>query len=321
MKIVLPTQYAPKESVRVGKLTISPHKRFGIERWTGVVIYSDSVIIESSDENCNEVNEWVTFHTLIFDESFLLEWYEGMDLNIEGGISANWTADGECKSPIDYKDVLKHVFRLGDESSIKKSYLEMYDLFIADKEKYHLVRQYFNSYQQKRASPLFREIRNTSFIELVILFSVVESILGVPKKCGHQATCPTCLKDAEFQHNIENPKDYITKKIEERIIDRDTAGTYAKVILEIREKIRHKTAHEGVISTARYIVQEEREITYDWERVQSNWQNDKSSLMALRLNMDNIARLLLINEIFKLNIWPPLRTLHSLRIVSTDPRT
>jgi hypothetical protein len=308
MKFILPTQHAPKTETQVGELRISPNKRVKIET-ESMTMYWDSMIIESSGQDWGIVNEWLTFHNIIFGDHISLDWYESQKFN-----SDKLKEEGICNYLVDYLDISSKVY-FPNTYPEALNYNDLYKKYIPQpKENKALVKNYFNSIGNARVISTQRQIRNDSFWKVLILFSIIESILGDTPKCSENIKCN--VHGNIYPHNNISPREWIKYRLLEIISDPQRVDEYFLVIWEVRQKIRHQTVHEGIIPESHYIQQDKREITWDWSKTTEEWQTNSTAFSNLNNHLSEIARNLLLNKIFGLNMFPALRPLHSVTIRS-----
>ena len=183
MKFILPTQHAPDKKIQVGELKISPSKRVFIERGH-FNAYWDSMVVELVKEDWKMANEWLAFHNIIFRDQISLDWYESQNFD-----TGKLNEVGECAHLLDYLDISKDVyFPYKYPSSL--NYGDLYKIYVSQtEENKSLVKNYFNSFESKRINPLQRNIRNDSFLRILILFSIIESIIGENPTCSNNLTC------------------------------------------------------------------------------------------------------------------------------------
>lgn len=308
MKFILPTQNAPKVKTKVGELEISPNKRVKIVTET-MTMYWDSMTIESSSQDWDLINEWLTFHNIIFSDHISLDWYESQNFNTNKLIP-----EGECSYLIDYSNISNKVYFPNVYSEIL-NYEDLYKKYVSQpEENKSLVKNYFNSIGVARVRSTQREIRNDSFWRILVLFSVVESILGDVPKCSGEVKCNVHGK--LFPHNAMPTQEWIKHRLSEIISDPKRVNEYFSVIWEVRQKIRHQTVHEGIIPKSRFIQQDEKEIIWDWAKTSKEWQTNSTAFSNLENQMHTITRNLLLNRLFGFKLFLALRPLHSVTIKS-----
>ena len=309
MKFTLPTQKAPNKETKVGELKISPGRRVKIEN-EGMCMYWDSMIVEFTGHDWNIVNEWIAFHNIIFDDHVSLDWYESQNFNT----SSKFTDEGECSYLVDYSNISGVVYRPDIYPEIL-NYEDLYKKYISQSEENKaLVKNYFNSLGVARFVSTQRQIRNDSFWRILVSFSIIESILGEAPNCSENVTCS--IHGNLYPHKKMSSQDWTKQRLLEIITDPKIADEYFAVIWEVRQKIRHQTVHQGVIPESRYVLQDEREIVWDWAKTTENWGKDSTALSNLENHIKEITKSLILNRLFNLKLFPVLRPLHSVRIVS-----
>ncbi len=309
MQFILPTQHAPHEATRVGELKISSNKRVKVPQTFGV-LYRDSMIIESPEGAWDLISEWLTFHSFIFDDHVSLDWYESQ----EDLYTNTLATEGECSSLINYSDISNRVY-YPDLYPATLDYRDLYTKYISQsKETKALVRNYFNSTGITRCVPTQRIIRNDSFLRILVSFSIVELLMGEMPKCPCDLSCSIHGKIEGHKHNQLSQRDWIQQRLLEITSDPEVVSTYFQVIWEVRQKIRHKTVHEGSVSEASFVQQPEGEIIWDWAKTSAEWDTNSIALWNLETQIKQIARNLLLNKIFNLQLFPKLRPMHSVRI-------
>lgn len=311
MKFVLPTQNAPQEKCIIGDIKISEKNRVKIETDGMGIFYYDSMEIETPEDNWDLLNEWITFHTFIFNDSTSLNWYEGNDFNSNKLIN-----EGTCSYLVDYSDISKKIDFPNTYSS-PLNYKDLYNIYISQtEENKSLVKNYFNSFGVQQVKSLNRNIRNDEFWKILVLFSIIESIIGKPPECKEELVCSI---HGKINHNNSNQLDWIKQRLSEIISDADRVDEYLKVIWDIRQKIRHKTVHEGLMPQSVYEPERDGEngdeVVYDWTKTSSEWNKNSIALFSLKNQISHIARYLLLNKIFGLKIFPQIKPIRTKRIV------
>lgn len=308
MKFILPTQHAPNKEVLIGELKIQPNKRVKIDSQNGCITYWDSMTVESPEENWATINEWLTFHSIIFNDLISLDWYEGQNFCTDKLIP-----EGDCACLVDYSNISDKIYFPDDIYPEVINYENLYKKYVSSSEENKsLVKNYFNSFDVIGFESVQRKIRNDSFLRISVLFSIVESIIGDAPKCPIEVKCDNHGKI--FPHNEMPMKDWLKTRLTKIISDQKKVDEYLEVILEVREKLRHKTVHKGAISKAHFIQQSEREITWNWAETTGKWNENSTALQNLKIQMSAIARNLLLDKIFDLHMFPALHPLHSVTI-------
>lgn len=306
MKFILPTQWPPLHGLPIGSITLEPYKRIKLPIGLGE-LHLDSMSIECLTNDWIDINEWLTFHALIFDDVNGLDYYESSSFN--PGRSLDTV--GDCAYLVDYKDISGHVLWTREYESCL-AYTDLYDQYTRKTKKDgDLIRSYLSSGNQNTYTSFERTIRDTSFWRLTALFSIVEVIIGKPARCASSPPCKNCTKKRD--HKIAK-EDWFFRRLNELIKNPQRAQDYLSVIWLVREKIRHPTVHESAISNARYEAQSERMVTYDMPKISAEWRDAYSAQLALEQRMREVTRLLLLNQVFKISFFPELTTLKTTRI-------
>jgi hypothetical protein len=167
-----------------------------------------------------------------------------------------------------------------------------------------------------RGYSLNKRIRDDSFWRILVLFSIIEHIIGPITECAGDLTCSVCGKIDNYRHNNMKQREWIAQRLLEIINDQTIVDEYFSVIWEVRKGIRHNTVHNASFPKSNYIEQEVGEILWDWTRTTEEWSKDSVALLSLENHIREIARNLLLNRLFVLNYFPTVPPLHSVRMVS-----
>lgn len=307
MRLILPTQWSPLHGLSMGSITLQPYKRIKIPIGLGER-HLDSMNIECPTNDWMDINEWLTFHALIFDDVHGLNYYESSSFNPDRDLDTV----GDCVDLVDYKNISRHVFWMREHGSCL-AYTDLYDQYSRKSEKDRgLIKSYLSSGNPNTYRSFERTIRDTSFWRFTALFSIVEVIIGKPVRCASSPPCKRCPKEKD-DHRIAQ-EDWFFRRLNEIIKNSQRASDYLSVIWLVREKIRHQTVHKSAISDARYVFQSERTVTYDMQKIDAEWRDSYSAQQALEERMREVTRLLLLNEVFKIGFFPELTTLKTTRI-------
>ncbi len=305
MKFILPTQWSPSTEINLGDLKLKPYGRVKVVN-ESVSMYWDSIEVESQSSDWNLITEWVTFHSFIFNDFASINWYESASFDFG---NEKLIAEGECSYIIDYKNISQKMYS-PSVSTVVLDYMRLYEVFQAQSiDCKSLVKNYFNGFSTTAYISSQRAVRDDSFWRILVLFSIIEAIIGEVPKCPEILVCSK--HGQTFPHNDIPPKDWIKTSLSRLIPDSAISNEYFEVIWEVRQKIRHKVVHTGAVSNAKSIQQDEEEITWDWARVSSTWNSDNIALLGLKLHLSKIARNLLLSTVFGLNIYTPLTSLKS----------
>ncbi len=307
MKFILPTQWSPVAEIMMEGFVIRPNTRVKIEN-EHMISYWDSVEVETLNEG-EGINEWVMFHTFIFNNHISIDWYESFNFGTDKLIP-----EGECTYLIDYSDISDRI-HFPSKCSLGLSYVDLFTIFKASSnEDKALIKNYFNSWGPIVPEPAGRKIRDDSFWRILVLFSIIETLIGDIPKCKERIVCSK--HNQVHEHNDLSPKDWIKNRLTEIISDTAVVQQYFDVIWEVRQNIRHKTVHKGAAPESDFIMQNEPEITWDWARVSELWNTDKTAFLGLKTHMSQITRSLLLERVFNIQCFFPLAPLKSVTINS-----
>lgn len=307
MRFILPTQHAPVQCVNIGNIALKPYKRIKYRIGFGE-IYLDSMSVECRVHNWTSINDWLAFHAVIFDDIHALDWYEGINFSLESSLDIV----GDCANLVDYENISKNIYWTREHKS-RLMYAELYDQYVHKPEKdIALIKSYLSSNNRDTYKSLERVIRDTSFWRLTTLYSIVEVIIGKPTSCTSSPPCEKC-STVKKKHTIAQ-KDWFAMRLNEIVRDSKIAKDYFSVIWLIREKIRHDTVHESAISDAHFVIQNDRVVTYDMQKIEKEWKDNYIALESLEVSMRSITRLLLLDSIFKIAFFPELGALKTTRI-------
>ncbi len=307
MRLILPTQWAPLHGLSMGSITLQPHKRIKLPIGSGECHF-DSMRIERPTNDWKDINEWLTFHALIFDDVCGLDYYESSSFNPD----RDFDTVGDCAYLVDYKNISRHVLWTREHGSCL-AYTDLYDQYTRTPDKHKgLIKSYLSSSNPNTYRSFERTIRDTSFWRFTALFSIVEVIIGEPARCASSPPCKRCPKEKK-EHSIAQ-EDWFFRRLNEIIKNSQRASDYLSVIWLVRQKIRHQTVHESAISDAHYAVQSERTVTYDTQKIDAEWRDAYFAQLALEERMREVTRLLLLNEVFKIGFFPEPTTLETTRI-------
>lgn len=301
--IILPVQRVPSEKINLGTIVLKSYKRVKIMPRKGLEIYSDSILINFNSKEI--LNNWLAFHSFIFDDFYPIDQYENAVEIIE--------TDKKCSYTIDYADIISEIFFAEFDSNAQKiDYCELYKTYVSIEESQRdLIRNYLLKFSNK--STIINPIRNYSYWQILDYYSICESIIGLQDFCKEVYECITCKKESLHKPLVE--ADWIKKRMLDIIGDQGRADEYSKVIMSVRDLIRHKALHESLYPSAKYILQNQSKIIYDIEKAKTYFKEDSTALSSIESQIQDVARYLLINKIFDFHIFPHISPIISQRIV------
>jgi len=131
--------------------------------------------------------------------------------------------------------------------------------------------------------------------------------------CANSPRCNDC--DKKLQHYPEDTKTWLYNRLLEIVGDLHVEQ-YFQYIWAVRQKVRHRTAHTSAHPTAEHIVLPQGETVYDLKKVIGDYDKDRTALDALLYATHDIARYLLLNQIYGYKIFPIISELHAVRIIA-----
>lgn len=311
MRFILPTQNAPMQCISVGNVKLLPYKRVALPFVQGGMLHLDSMSVECSTKDWVNINEWIAFHAIIFDDTDALDWYESDNFNS----SNNPDIVGDCARLVDYENISKNIYWTR-EHKVPLTYAGLYDQYISKPGKDNaLIKTYLSCGNRDIYRSQDRAIRDMSFWRFVALFSIVEVIVGKPTRCTSIPKCNICKDGKKREHKIAQ-QDWLLKRLGEIVKDVERSKEYFTVIWLVREKIRHKTVHESASSKALITIQRDRTTIYDLKKIKEEWEDNFFAQQGLETSMREITRLLLLDSIFSMGFFPQLPTLNTTRIDS-----
>jgi hypothetical protein len=307
--IILPTQNPPDRLLDFGEFNICPYKRVGITEKSSV-FYLDSIKLEVLNDDWNLIKKWVIFHSLIFDDSHLLVWFEKEYFTL-----SSLFEDGECTTKEDYLDISNSVY-FGYKYPNSLIYKDLYEDFLKlDESDYGLIKNYLSVICYEKNFSLQRQITDNSYWDIVRIYSILESILGSSPKCIGKLKCDI-HNEIVLKHNQFSNKNWLDIKLTEIISDDNVKEEYLEIILGVHNFIRNPTVHKSDFPTADFILGEVGDTVFDNEKILKDWEADKTALYAMKLNILEIVRNLLLYKVLRLTMFNPIRPLHSTRIVT-----
>lgn len=300
-KIVLPTYNAPlKKIVLTGSIKIKSNKKVKISKQKGSTQYFDSIIVQYDNEE--EFKNWLIFHSFIFDDLHSIDQFEN---------NAEITELKEkCSGEIEYSNIKKRIYFPEDKDVDKEeiSYDNLYAKFLKiEKCDRDLLINYLLNFSGGLSTQI-DPIRDYSYWQIFDYYSIYESIIGEQPSDCEGFSCPKCKKELPGHRSLTE-MEWNKKRLSEIIKEPDLVSEYLKIVQTVRDNIRHKTAHSGLHPTAKYIAQSEAVVKYDADRSRESFKDDATALLALKLNMKDVVRFLLLDKLFGLGLFPYMRSI------------
>lgn len=310
--MILPTNFSPKDKITLANgLIIEPYKRAGIKNGNGA-IFTDTIIAKNY-KNDEVLKNWIIFHSFIFNSHYTLNEFEKFGTkNLE-------FIKEKIANIIDYDDVLPYVyfFQKNGSEKIVKSYRELYDIFLElTTDKVKLIINYLTRLNKDITYPN-KSITDPSYWQLMIYYSVIDKIIGSQPFCKKSFSCDEC-KRTGLQHHLVSPPEWIKQKLAEIMPNSTIAQkAYRDIIEAVKYLIRDKTVHESLVPTGKVKTKKEpgETIIYNLEKIKRDYKHDSVAVFSLVIQLENVARYLLLKHLFGINIFPIPEPLRSTTIV------
>ncbi|MFA5871572.1 MAG: hypothetical protein WC858_02510 [Parcubacteria group bacterium] len=311
--MIFPTNFSPKNKILLADgLIIEPHKRACVRIGVGGKYYTDTITAKNYKNN-EILKNWIIFHTFVLNSHYTLSEFE------KNGTGNLEFIKEKLICAIDYDDVLPYVYFFQKNSAEKtvKSYQKLYATFLELKtDEIELVINYLTRLNKGTTYPN-KLITDTSYWQLMIYYSIIDKLIGTQPFCDKLFYCDGC-KRAGLQHHSVSPSDWRNHRLTELIPGNpDAQNAYGEIIETVNKRIRHKTVHESLIPTAKNHIETVpgETIIYDLDKTKKNYKHDPVALLSLVIQMEDVARYLLLNHLFKLNIFPIPKPLRSTTVV------
>jgi hypothetical protein len=294
------TWHPPKSNVTVGHIKLSMGNGVLISTSSGWSSWP-TIFLDYKGLDQGELSLWVLFHAFITDDPWTLPSYMG---TIQGVVEY---ADRPLDSGKDYDDFLNTAYRTVNIEE-KMSYRELYDKFILLNEKQSGMVKNLLLNLKPGSQWSHSEMADYSYWRMVIDYSIVEAIIGRQPFCKEEThECTKCGKTGIQHYQIEAKK-WADGKLLEIIGDTEKTDQYMKIIWTVRQKIRHKTAHESDYPHERSSSQlQPGDNQFDVETIIRSFETDAHALTALENNMHEVARILLLDNVLQTKIFPDIR--------------
>jgi len=297
------TWHPPTEAVKVGNIKISAGNGVVLTKKTtnsSGRSFWPTVSLEYENLAQGELSLWVLFHAFIVGDPWTLPSYMG---TIYGVITPMDKPFGRER---DYDDFLNTAYRT-DGIAQKMSYGELYDKFIKLSEQQTGMIKNLLLDLKPGQQWSHSEMADYSYWRMIIDFSIVEAIVGRQPFCEETHECSTCHKTG-IQHNPEDAKVWVKKRLLEIVGDVEKTDQYMKIIWTVRQSIRHKTAHESDYPHQRPSSPlQHGDNEFDVDTVVNSFKTDSHALTALENNMHEVTRILLLDDILQTKIFPDIR--------------
>ena len=306
---LFPTQNAPTDTYLLTEgLIISPYKRVCLTRGTSKIYYN-SIRVGANNETTKIIKKWLLFHCFIFNENKPIKYYESGTLQDQIEI-----LDQKIASPKHYDDIFGDMYFIqttDNDNHPRISYQKLYTKFCKlGQADIDLIKNCLMNFGRGDHVPS-QIVLDYSYWELMMPYSVIDGIIG-QQDSTCTTTCPVCNKSIPHHSLSENK--WIENRLAEIMGNNKNTNEYLKVILAVRDKIRHSTVHSAVHPTAEEVEAPLGSDEFTTDRSIKEFKTNSTALFALKHNLQDIARYLLINRVFGLSTFPKLRSIKTFRI-------
>lgn len=300
----LPSYFVPKTKIKLGVLTISKSDPIVVLDDWHREHYAGSIKVEEEDNN-GKIHELMPLHSLLINSRLGLYVIQSNGSS-HGDFSIHPLGISNVNPReivIDYNDILDSVY--GVTSGKAMSYKSIYENYLASEESYLVaVKNYFLA-QDVNFNKRLRTF-NTSYWQVVMLMSAMEALLPKPEFCkGECSTCKTNINHVTAMVD----KDW-NELLFKRIKDKEVRKQYRLILDVARTKIRNDTVHNGLAPSfigAMPVAMPDGITEYTTEKAIEEYGNDSYSLESLIDQLEQICRYLLLNQIIREDVFPPLK--------------
>lgn len=314
-KWLLPSRYVPTKSISLGKLEVESGGRIIVsDNWNRKI--PTGSIIATEDGLNGLLDNWVYFHSLLFNAPLMLQTFQSWG-HSAGDFTVTQSEDSSyfIEEEIDYDNVATAIYGDSCNESIKyksayQSYLEVKNNLIS------AIKNYFLAYDINHNKTL--RFIDPSYWQIVMYVSVIESLL--PEKEFCKGKCNHC--NGTIVHPLLDPAKELKKILFSKIKDRKIRSEYHSIIYDVAKKVRNNTVHNGLSPSVGIASLAEGTTKYETKDALKGYESDRYSLELFVEQLQQICRYLLLNEIIKLDIFPPLKgfNVHSVKIKPTKSK-
>ncbi len=307
------TWHPPKEDVTVGNIKLSNGDGVKITtKTTNSSGYSFRSTVSLAYETLaqGELDMWVLFHAFILGDPWVLPSYMR---TIHGVVES---LDKPFGSERDYDDFLNTAYRT-EGITQKMSYQELYLKFVGLSEQQSGMAKNWLLDLKPGDGWSHGEMADYSYWRMVIDYSIVDAIVGLQPFCDEAHQCSTCKK-TQLRHYPVSARKWLQSRLLDIVGDTEKTDQYMKIIWTVRQKIRHKTAHESAYPHERPASElQPGDNEFELDEVVKNFKTDSHALAALENSMHEVTRILLLDDILKTKVFPDIR-LYMIRIRSGE---
>jgi hypothetical protein len=275
------------------------------------------------DDHKDKLKQWIIFHSFLFKFSQLSYLFERGDLRThrrESSLNHIRESSPDLSNAYitNFDDIASSIYH-PEQLTEQITYKSLYEVFVNlnDENKAFII-NYLLEFNQRYMKIGYTDLfsLHKKYWQIVVYVTLLDAIIGHPPICESRTSCDICGRNLFPHRDLRQGSEtawrmtYLTNLG----IDQQTREDYANAINAAYQEIRHPTAHAPISPTAQYILQETPLEIYDIARSIRELSTNATALDNLLWSIKDITRFLLLNKIFRLNIFPRLRPLQSARI-------
>ncbi len=300
-KFFIPTWLPPKNRIDLPYFSLTPGPDVKVEK-DGSMHFGRTIRAVDIKDN-DEYEKWLYFHALLTDSVELVDYYANPQAYVLNPELAKVQREHVAHDRyLDQEKVLDEVFDALTQNSI--SYEELYKLFLkVDVRVYTSIINYFVAGSLKPFS--LRNI-DVSYWQVVVYFTIIETLLGAPPECANFVSCNDCGRQGLKHSSINNNK-WFDQQLFSQIESDTNRKQYKAVIDACKYRIRNGSIHNGLYPTAKHIPKKDGLHKYKLGRSIKEFEDDVNALNSLVKHLRELTRFLILNWIFQMSIYPELR--------------
>jgi hypothetical protein len=262
-------------------------------------------------ELTKKYREWLTFDAFIFNDDSPIRAFDaqktGQLQTVPRGIPETPSGNDYCQQ--DYDNIAGAMFMSPDCPAIR--YSEIYQRYLTLPTNTKELIEWFVSFPTYLSRTYCQPdtFFNPNYWRILHAIILIEKIIGSPNSCPDSPTSCAC-GSALYPHHVVSRRNWLRQYITSRIGDNEVARDYVCTI-ETGYQVRNGMAHSPQFDRSTHEAPIDQPEIYDINRAAEAFKNDSAALMLLVTSLGDVARNLLLNSAFGINVFTPLRKLTS----------